>query len=270
MMSRTTGSLIAAVMFAAVAGSAQAYVCIHAPSGQCVHWAQSGAIVKSFLGSPGGTLINGTVSWDQNSINAANDWNAVGTAFRFTVEVGGNFYSPCGPAGPNHVCYNTGPIGDNPVFFASNFCGQSFGDAIELTNNCYNPDTGELYNAPVFVNNGVLWNAYDGPIRSGGGRWIYDIRRVLLHEFGHVLGLGHPDLSGQTVDAIMNSSFSATDRLTDDDLSGIRSLYAVGPGPNTTNGANGCAISAPPKRNGYWLLAPLALLGWRRRRAHIQ
>ena len=56
-----------------------------------------------------------------------------------------------------------------------------------------------------------------------------DFHRVALHEFGHVLGLGHPDQANpkQTVSAIMNSRVSSLNHLTADDISGARSLYGM-------------------------------------------
>lgn len=89
----------------------------------------------------------------------------------------------------------------------------------------------------------------DGPLRFGGrteyqwrdreGAWqvrIYinaeressqslaSIRRLLLHEFGHAVGLDHPDEAGQTVAAVMNSTIYHN-HLQPDDIAGIRALY---------------------------------------------
>jgi hypothetical protein len=50
----------------------------------------------------------------------------------------------------------------------------------------------------------------------------------VLHEFGHVAGLGHPDVAGQSVDAVMNATFGPSadpDRLTTDDKNGVIALY---------------------------------------------
>ena len=54
---------------------------------------------------------------------------------------------------------------------------------------------------------------------------MIDFHRVALHEFGHVLGLAHPDAVGQTVSALMNSIISDLDGLTQDDGDGARSIY---------------------------------------------
>jgi hypothetical protein len=254
---------IALLLSVALSSPARAFVCLKADNGVCLHWAQGEATLTSLLGSPGTQLINGTLSWDQNSINAANDWNVVGAAFQFNVQVGGQLNEPCGPRGTGHACPNTGPPGDNPIVFRDSFCGGSFGpDIIELTNNCWDA-TGAMINAPVFVNSSVPWNAYDGPIDFSGGIAVNDIRRVLLHEFGHVLGLDHPDLNGQTVSAIMNSQESDLDRLQPDDIAGIRSLY---PNSAPPGAISSCRIVPGTASSAWTLVLPAALLFLRRRK----
>ena len=49
------------------------------------------------------------------------------------------------------------------------------------------------------------WNSYRGNLRTSGATSVHDFMRVALHEFGHVLGLDHPDENGQRVTALMNS-----------------------------------------------------------------
>jgi len=44
-------------------------------------------------------------------------------------------------------------------------------------------------------NNRRTWDSYRGALRSRSE----DFRRVAIHEFGHVLGLDHPDEAGQRV-----------------------------------------------------------------------
>jgi hypothetical protein len=266
MRCRSIAGLLGLIFPLFATAPAHGFVCLKI-AGKCAYWAQHGATLRSLLGSPPNPpLANGTLTWDQNSINAANEWNATGASFHFTVEVGGTFNDPCG-RGAGHACPNTGPVGDNPVFFANDFCGQGFGDIIELTNNCVASDTGAMLNAPVFVNGNVSWNAYDGPIRVVNGRVIHDIRRVLTHEFGHVLGLDHPDENGQTVQALMNSQESAIDRLQPDDINGIFSIYPNAPPASGGGGGSGCQVDSADRGSGAWLgLVPMAwVLVWQRR-----
>lgn len=59
-----------------------------------------------------------------------------------------------------------------------------------------------------------------------------------MHEFGHALGLDHPDDHGQTVRAIMHSSNmnGTIERLQPDDIAGVRAIYGVRRATTTTKG----------------------------------
>jgi len=246
------------------------------PGGQCapycLHWTQGSATLDSFLGTPTMTLLNGTLTWDENAYNVAQDWNAAGTPFHYTVDLEGTLNEPCGSPGAAHACPNSGPVNDNPVVFRSSFCGLGFNDIVAQTNNCYDIGTGAMLNAPVFVNSTAPWNAYDGDIIfTADGEALNDIRRVVLHEFGHVLGLDHPDDHGQSVSAIMNKHESDLDRLQSDDLGGIRSLYsqssASGSGGPAGSNINSCQLDAHGGAPRGWILWWLpAIAGVRVRR----
>ena len=70
----------------------------------------------------------------------------------------------------------------------------------------------------------VYINIESIPQRFGGQTEDY-IVALLVHELGHVMGLGHPDEAGQQVSAIMNSNFGYLRELQPDDIAGARALY---------------------------------------------
>ena len=79
------------------------------------------------------------------------------------------------------------------------------------------------------------WSTYAGPWREG----VNEFHRVALHEFGHVLGLDHPDEYGQVVSAVMSISRRAADldRLQADDVAGdSRHLWRGGWGAERARG----------------------------------
>lgn len=161
------------------------------------------------LGSSGGPLIDGSLDWGQSAESALAIWNSVISTAQFTV-----------------VRDSTAPFGDvfNNVYFDSTIEGQSFGEAVAIT--LYQVSGAQITEADVVFNENLDFNSYRGPlIDSLSGDTLYDIRRVALHEFGHVLGLDHPDEFGQSVDAIMNSRVSDVDDLLADDIEGGRALY---------------------------------------------
>lgn len=110
----------------------------------------------------------------------------------------------------------------NNVFFAADMYGKSFGEnvlAVAMSSFSGSRRT----ECDVIVSTAHTWDAYRGSLRLKP-----DLRRVLMHEFGHVLGLGHPDEESQYVEALMNSHISYVDSLTQDDQDGVGSLYGRG------------------------------------------
>ena len=93
----------------------------------------------------------------------------------------------------------------------------------------YNISYGEItQEADVIVNQAFQFDSYRGPLKAGDpDTRVYDIHRLFLHEFGHVLGLDHPDDYLQKVVAIMNSVISDLDSLATDDINGAISLYGL-------------------------------------------
>ncbi|MEP6699068.1 MAG: matrixin family metalloprotease [Verrucomicrobiota bacterium] len=106
--------------------------------------------------------------------------------------------------------------------------------------------SGTMTETDTVFNLALTYDSYRGPLQFGSnGVAIVDIRRVFLHELGHGLGLGHPDSSGQQVDAIMNALVSDRAVLAADDIAGVQSLYGApaAPPPPTTSGSRLANIS---------------------------
>ena len=80
----------------------------------------------------------------------------------------------------------------------------------------------------ILFNQAQQFDSYRGALRfASNGYAIADIRRVLLHELGHALGLDHPDTHGQHVAAVMNSIISNQETVSPDDRAGAQSLYGA-------------------------------------------
>lgn len=119
----------------------------------------------------------------------------------------------------------------NNVFFAINIYGMEFdANTLAVTLSSFSPTTNRTRESDVIFNasSSLSWNSYRGALRPG----IREFRRVALHEFGHVIGLDHPDQATppQNVSAVMNSIVGNTETLTADDIAGVKVLYDASSG----------------------------------------
>ena len=142
------------------------------------------------------------------AIEAAQAWTDAGA--RFTFHTTTQLADPCDRND-----------GLNTVTPWSTECGMPYPPGTLATTLQRFRITGEIVEADVVFNSGVDWGIYEGPQRGG----VIDSYRVAVHEFGHVLGLDHPNDHGQVVSAIMNSGAGDIDRLQADDIAGIRAIY---------------------------------------------
>jgi hypothetical protein len=116
----------------------------------------------------------------------------------------------------------------NHVYFSGDVNGQAWGSGVLAVTLLYSSGSTQV-EADVVFNNRLSWNSYRGPMRtSNNGTRLHDFHRVALHEFGHALGLNHPDEDSQVVSALMNSRISSIDALTTDDIAGGQALYGGG------------------------------------------
>jgi hypothetical protein len=181
----------------------------------------------------GSGLSDGSANFNAAASSAAASWNQYLNRARF-VTTNGN-------AG-------RGVDGDfvNQVFFDSNYYGHSFGNGVLAITTSWTDVGGSVrLEADVIFNSAIPWDSYRGTVRSNG---VWDLRRIALHEFGHVLGLDHPDEKGQRVNALMNSQVGNLDSLVDDDIAGAQSLYGGGVSGN---------ITFPPRNEGLQFMNTL-------------
>lgn len=140
--------------------------------------------------------------------------------------------------------------GINELFFASDVYGTAFETNVLAITTSYRssiPSSDGTYRrtqSDIVFNTAYTWNSYRGARQSG----VLDLRRVAVHELGHVLGLDHPDEYGQAVSAVMNSHISDLDTVTRDDLDGAQYVYGVpgvSIGPVNDLFANATAVTIP-------------------------
>jgi len=175
------------------------------------------------LGPAGRTLHDGNTSWNQVAVDAANLWNAELTPVRLTAT----------PA--------TGVAGQSDrtsqVFWSSSVYGMSFNGALAVA--IVWRSGNRLTEADIVVNDTLRWDSYRDEIANHVDplqgnprlRTTNDLQRVLLHEFGHTLGLDHPDQASppQSVRAVMNSVIQDLNHLAADDIAGVQALFPPEP-----------------------------------------
>ena len=171
--------------------------------------------------NPGGPYRDGFASLSDSAQDALNIWNQNLVHMKFAVD-------------RNGLLPPNGDDGDTSVTFSNTIYGQAFGSRV-LAVTLVTPRTytdgkpPRLIEADVIFNSSVTFDSYPGPLDPDG---TYDFHRVALHEFGHVVGLDHPDQATpkQNVQAIMNSIISSTVyTLQQDDINGAQALYGTGP-----------------------------------------
>ena len=175
-------------------------------------------------------LFDGKSSWNSVAEEALALWNEHLSQVQFTI-----FTDSTRRDGND----------ENEVFFSSNVYGHRFGNSVLAITTVWRIG-GERVEGDTIFNDAIDWDSYRGTFDSP-----VDLRRVALHEFGHTLGLDHPDQSRQVMVAMMNSTISDLDTLAEDDIHGARALYP----PDASYSLN---VEINPPGSGSVAITPVA------------
>lgn len=175
-------------------------------------WASGDILMQLQLGSPATALTDGSTNWDMVAESALNDWNTHLARSQFQIVRS----STAAKSSNNRL---------NNVFFSPTVYGEAWGSNVLAVTLRRSSSTRSI-EGDVLFNSNRSWDSYRGALRRQSGAAM-DFRRVALHEFGHVLGLDHPDDATpvQNVTAVMNSTVSSIETLQADDLAGAAALY---------------------------------------------
>lgn len=219
---------LSVVALAAAAGALAFTFTINQSTQIPVKWPAGPIQLRVMLGE-GKTLSDGS-TYNTSARSAAQAWNALLGSAQFQTE----FATGTGAESNDR----------NELFFAAKIFGRDFGDGTLAVTTGFSRGN-QRTEADITFNTVYNWDSYSGNARFEGTTFVPDLRRVSLHELGHVLGLGHPDEADpkQTVNAIMNSRIGNLDILTSDDTEGAQSLYGPPGVPANDSFANPTVIT---------------------------
>ena len=152
------------------------------------------------------------ISWNAAFIDALDEWT---TKTPFTFNTIPSYVDPC--------------VDDylNGAQFTKDICGQEYDkNTIAVTILTYQAQLlgpPAIAEADIYINQSYKFEIYDGGLDQANFlNSLVDFRRVVLHELGHVIGLGHTT----GAPAIMQPSIGDLDRLQEDDTKAVEKLYS--------------------------------------------
>ena len=197
-------TLLSLLLLAASVSSASAYIQYTAKNGIRLAWPSEHVTVYVNMGCP-----TDAPCWNALTTQAIDEWNAVNAPFFIEAKVG--------EAEIPTACREQDQL--NTVQWSAARCnGDPWDDADNpvraYTWFTYQNRTGHILEADIRFDETRAWSAAQ----------FYD---TMLHELGHLIGLGHPNEHDQDVRAIMNVHNPVLDGLQLDDRHGIRGIYGT-------------------------------------------
>ena len=174
-------------------------------------WTLDRTVAMQLSLGPPRALLDGFASFNESAQDALNVWNLYLAHLHLTAVLA----SPVAAKSDDD---------EMSVLFASTVFGDKFG-AGTLAITLLNYRGSVMEETDTLFNTAYSWDSYRGPLLPD----VFDFHRVAIHEFGHTLGLDHPDKAGQNVVAIMNSHISDVDSVQPDEIAGVQFLYNNGP-----------------------------------------
>jgi MYXO-CTERM domain-containing protein len=127
-----------------------------------------------------------------------------------------------GPVACNQVQYNKdGPNQHVIIFDDNNWPHNDSNNTLALTTVTFDATTGEIYDADMEINTAQQTLTVHDPIPADG----YDLASIVTHETGHFLGMAHSGDTRATMYAHYRQGATSMRDLTQDDVSGICSIY---------------------------------------------
>jgi hypothetical protein len=185
-------------------------------------WVKDRTVVMQLsLGTGTRILRDGFTSFNDSAVDALKTWNTHLAHLQFS-------WVKNSPVTPVEGDDEMSVAFDNKIF-GSNF------DSGTLAVTLLGYRNGNFEETDTVFNKAFSWDSYRGPLTPP----VFDFHRVAIHEFGHTLGLDHPDQAQpkQNVVAIMNSRVSNLDTLAQDDINGVTAIYGTGPAYNSVPNA---------------------------------
>lgn len=119
--------------------------------------------------------------------------------------------------------YNKSSANANTIIFVTDWKERELpADAFGLTLVWHNPETGEIYDADMQINETLGRLAV---CRGPCSRGQVDLQNVITHEAGHFLGLGHSNVSSATMASRATVGETKKRDLDDDDVDGLCAIY---------------------------------------------